>query len=358
MSRIVSLRVSMTMRFLLATFLSLTVFGAWAQAPAEVPDKEHAAILPLADRALLLDATTVDGRTVAVGDHGIILVVDKDGGWKQSNVPTRSMLTGVWFHDANLGWAVGHDAAILKTTDGGTSWRLVHFEPDLLLPFFDVWFADENNGIAVGAYGFVMSTDDGGETWTESSLDAQELGAEEEEAAPGEDTVAEDDPFWEDDYSGGADFHLNKITRADDGSIFVTAEGGNVYRSQDAGDSWFSLETPYGGSFFSALPLKNGDVMFFGLRGNIFRTSDNGLTWSEVDAPVDITLNEGVELADGTIVIVGMSGTILVSRDGGKTFELVQRPDRKALTKVLARADNGLFVFGEGGIVRLDSGEF
>lgn len=358
MSRIVSLPAPMGPRFLLAIILSLQVAVAWAQDPAEAP-QDQAAILPLADRALLLDATTVDGRTVAVGDHGIVLVIDDDGSWQQATVPIRSMLTGVWFHDANLGWAVGHDAAILKTTDGGASWRLVHFAPDLLLPFFDVWFADENNGIAVGAYGFVMSTSDGGETWEESALEAQELAAEEEEAPVEEEGyVAEDDPFWEDDYSGGADFHLNKITRADDGTIFVTAEGGNIYRSTDNGASWFSLESPYAGSFFSALPLKNGDVMVFGLRGNIFRSSDNGATWSPVDAPVNITLNEGVELSDGTIALVGMSGTILVSRDGGQQFELVQRPDRKALTKVLARSDNGLLVFGEGGIVRLDSAEF
>jgi photosystem II stability/assembly factor-like uncharacterized protein len=358
MSRIVSFPAPVVPRFLLAIILSLSCIVARAQDPAE-PPVDMAAILPLADRALLLDATTVDGRTVAVGDHGIVLVIDEDGSWTQAKVPTRSMLTGVWFHDADLGWAVGHDAAILKTTDGGASWRLVHFAPDLLLPFFDVWFSDEDNGIAVGAYGFVMSTSDGGETWEESSLDAQPLAAEEEEEpAEEEGYEAEDDPFWEDDYSGGADFHLNKIARADDGTIFITAEGGNIYRSTDDGNSWLSLESPYAGSFFSALPLKNGDVMVFGLRGNIFRSGDNGATWSPVEAPVDITLNEGVELSDGTIALVGMSGTILVSRDGGGRFELVQRPDRKALTKVLERSDNGLLVFGEGGIVRLDNADF
>jgi photosystem II stability/assembly factor-like uncharacterized protein len=358
MSRIVSFPVSVIPRFLLAIILPLTGVIAWAQEAAD-PAPDMAAILPLADQALLLDATTADGRTVAVGDHGIVLVIEDDGSWKQAEVPTRSMLTGVWFHNAELGWAVGHDAAILKTTDGGASWRLVHFSPELLLPFFDVWFADENNGIAVGAYGFVMSTSDGGETWEESALDARELASEEEEEpATEEGYAAEDDPFWEDDYAGGADFHLNKIARAGDGTIFITAEGGNIYRSTDNGASWVTLESPYGGSFFSALPLNNGDVMTFGLRGNIFRSSDNGLNWSPVEAPVDITLNEGVELSDGTIVIAGMSGTILVSRDGGEQFELVQRPDRKALTKVLERSENGLLVFGEGGIVRLDNSEF
>jgi photosystem II stability/assembly factor-like uncharacterized protein len=361
MSRIVSLPVSMGPGILLAMLLPVMISGAWAQTPAEVPEEEYSVILPLADRALLFDATTVDGRTVAVGDHGIVLV-SEDGGasWRQSRVPTRSMLTGVWFHDSDLGWAVGHDSAILKTIDGGATWRLVHFQPDLLLPFFDVWFSDASNGIAVGAYGFVMSTNDGGETWAESSLDAQELVAEEEDEEPAreEGYEPEDDPFWEDDFSGGADFHLNKITRADDGGIFIVAEGGYVYRSKDDGATWFTLPSVYTGSFFSSLPLANGDVLVFGLRGNIFRSSDGGLTWRQLDSPVSITLNEGVELADGTIVIVGMSGTILVSRDGGDNFKLVQRPDRKALTKVLARADNGLLVFGEGGIVRLDSGEF
>lgn len=334
--------------------------GAGAQDVGAVPADDYSDPAPLATQALLLDATSVDGRLVAVGDHGIVLI-STDGGetWAQSLVPTRSMLTGVWFHDANLGWVVGHDAVILKTTDGGATWRRVNFQPDLLLPLFDVWFADAENGIAIGPYGFVLTTADGGETWEESSLDAQpvaddSVAADEAPAEPG----TEETESWEEDTSGAIDFHLNEISLDEEGRLYIAGEAGHVYRSDDQGRTWVSLPSDYSGSFFSALPLPAGKLLVFGLRGNVFASTDGGLTWEDVDTPVDVSLNGGAVMADGTVVLVGMSGTILVSRDGGESFDLVQREDRKAMTTVVARQDGGLLLFGEGGIVRLGSGEF
>jgi len=348
---------------LLGTLLlagSLTGGVALAQETADVPEDEYAAVLPMAAKALLLDAMRVDGKIVAVGDFGIVLV-SSDGGetWTQARVPTRSMLTGVWFHDADLGWAVGHDASILKTTDGGATWRLVNFQPDLLLPLFDVWFADASNGMAIGPYGFVLKTSDGGETWEESALDAQPLVSEEESAEEEAATTGEqeDEPFWEEDLSSGGDFHLNKIVEAGDGTLYIAAEAGNIYRSEDRGQTWVSLPSDYTGSFFGALALPGGELLVFGLRGNVFRSSDSGETWRQLDTPVEISLNEADIMADGAIAIVGMSGTILISKDGGESFQLVQRGDRKAMTNVIATEQGGLILFGEGGIVRMESGD-
>jgi photosystem II stability/assembly factor-like uncharacterized protein len=269
------------------------------------------------------------------------------------------MLTGVWFHDSNLGWAVGHDAVVLKTTDGGATWELVNYQPELLLPLFDVWFADPSTGLAVGAYGFVLKTSDGGDTWVEGTLNAVPLTEAEEETADqvSESGGEEDEPFWEEDFSTGIDFHLNKIIEGSDGRLYVAAEAGNIYRSDDRGETWVSLPSDYTGSYFGALTLPDDDLLIFGLRGNMFRSSDGGLAWRQIKTPVETSLNEGDIMADGAIAVVGMSGTVLVSRDGGETFELVQREDRKSMTSVLATGTGGLILFGEGGIVRMESGD-
>ncbi|MDH3916320.1 MAG: YCF48-related protein [Chromatiales bacterium] len=351
MTRPVTRQTSFLAALALAIACALPGVDTRAQSEPQAGGEDFAFIAPLATETLLLDAARVDGRVVVVGDHGIILVSADDGEtWVQSRVPTRSMLTGVWFHDAQTGWAVGHDAVILKTTDGGANWRIVNFQPDLLLPLFDVWFSGADKGIAVGPYGFTLATSDGGETWEESPLEAVAFAAE---GAPAEEEVVEEDEeegeFWEEDFEGGGDFHLNKIT-ASDGRLFIAAEAGNIYRSDDAGDNWYSMTTPYGGSFFSALSLDGGDLLAFGLRGNVFRSADGGETWRQVETPVQTTLTEGTQLDDGTVVIVGMSGTILISEDGGDSFRLVQREDRKALTSVIGRKDGGLIVFGEAGL--------
>jgi len=90
----------------------------------------------------------------------------------------------------------------------------------------------------------------------------------------------------------------------------------------------------------------NGDV--FGLRGNLFRSDDAGETWRAIETGTVAILNAGLRLADGTIVIAGTAGALLVSRDGGETVSLVERPDRQALATVLEAGDD-LILIGEFG---------
>ena len=91
---------------------------------------EEAVEAPLAIESLLLDGAAAGSRLVVVGERGHILV-STDGGasWKQARVPTRALLTAVHLHDERTGWAVGHDAVILRTGDGGATWEMVHHAP-------------------------------------------------------------------------------------------------------------------------------------------------------------------------------------------------------------------------------------
>jgi len=344
---------------------ALTVFlacPAWSQ-----DQQDWAFIAPLASsNALILDAASVDGHIVAVGERGIILTSDDNGAsWKQSPVPTSAVLTAVYMYDRDLGWAVGHDSVVLKTTDGGDTWTVTHFAPELEQPLFDVWFADADNGLAVGAYGYVLVSNDGGDTWQESSLDARELDAAiVEEPADAEAEVeadADDGEFfddadsWKDDIP--ADYHLNALAQSGD-QLFIGAERGNIYRSADQGQSWVLLPSFYPGSFFGAFATSQGDLYVMGLTGHLFRSRDGGLTWDKIETGVETSLNAAAELSDGTLVVIGMSGTLLVSRDNGESFELVQQANRKALTGVLPTGDGGLLLLGEAGAVKLNSGEF
>ena len=66
--------------------LAVAPLGAQEEDPPE-----YSVQAPLADRSLLLDVTAVDGRLVAVGSRGHILVSDDLGQtWAQPEDPTRS----------------------------------------------------------------------------------------------------------------------------------------------------------------------------------------------------------------------------------------------------------------------------
>lgn len=329
---------------LVALLLSAPVVAAdYPQKPP--PGQAFAA--PLATRAMMLDAISVDGRLVVVGEHGIVLISDDDGlSWRQSITPARTTLTGVHFHDKNMGWVVGHDALILRTLDGGGTWSQVHFDPDDQRPLFDVWFRNAKRGFAVGAYGLLLATTDGGENWESSNLESEPwpdlttVGLDPDES---DDFEFENDVFF--------DFHLNNIVAAKGGDLYIAAETGNFFRSGDGGETWFSMPTTYEGSFFSVLPLDRERLLLMGLRGNLFYSNNGGEAFSDIDSPVKVLLNGGAVLDDGTILIGGMAGALLESNDGGATFQLRQQNDRKAIS-VLLPAGDAIVVVGEAGVRR------
>ncbi len=308
-------------RWILISIAVVLVLSPAHQAPAQDEDAPEQSIqAPLAARSLKLDAIAVDGSLVTVGHRGHILV-SSDGGetWKQAEVPTRASLTGVDFYDRNLGWVVGHDSVILRTKDGGVTWERVHWAPEDEAPLFDVWFSDAENGIAIGAYGSYYTTSDGGMTWSFEPI-------------------------------GDTDWHLHQIARAADGRLYMAAEAGMAYRSDDGGANWTELPSPYGGSFFGVLPLEDDVVLFFGLRGHLFRSEDAGETWEEIDTGTVAMLTSGITLGDGTIVITGLGGTVLVSSDGGRTFELLQQSSRRGIQAVVQASDDSLLLVGEFGV--------
>ena len=307
-------------RWMMIAVLAIAV-GAGGLATAQDETAPEAAVMArLASRTLALDAFAVDGAYVAVGERGHILI-STDGGetWQQQQVPTRTMLTGVFFHDRNLGWVVGHDSAILRTTDGGVTWDLVGWAPDDENPFFDVWFSDADNGVVIGAYGGYYETTDGGTTWSSR-------------------WISEDD--W----------HLHKIVPSEGGRLYIAGEAGSVYRSDDNGENWVTLPTLYQGSYFGILPLDGDNVLLFGLRGHLFRSEDAGESWEELDTGTVAMLTDGQLLGDGTVLITGLGGTILTSSDGGLSFELHQQANRRGISATVETGDGSLLLVGEFGV--------
>jgi len=332
-------------RALAAIAFALAPLALAQDAEREDPAARPAVIAPLAERSLLLDLAWAGTRVFAVGERGHILHSDDAGRtWIQSRVPASATLTAVYFADDRHGWAVGHVETILATSDGGDTWRLVHLEPENPQPLLDVAFADASRGVAVGAYGVVYVTADGGSVWSQVPFEPAAL--------PGAESVEPADEM-EADVDLGFEFHLNAIARAGPGRLYIGAEAGRLFRSDDDGASWRELPSPYDGSFHGILPLDGDAVLAFGLRGNLFRSEDGGATWAQLQTGTTALLDGGARIDADTVVVVGMAGVILVSRDGGRSFTLHQQDDRKALAAVAASGDGALIVAGEGGVRRL-----
>ena len=311
----------------LAFLLWSGVFAAQAAGGAGAAEPLPAVEAPLAIESLLLDGAGAGSRLVVVGERGHVLVSTDGGGrWTQARTPTRALLTAVHLHDERLGWAVGHDAAILRTGDGGATWALVHYAPEEERPLLDVWFRDDRSGFAVGAYGYFLATDDGGDTWTPR-------------------TVSEDD------------FHLNALASGGGGRLFIAAEAGAAYRSDDGGETWRALSPPYRGSWFDVLALDRDRVLLAGLRGRLFRSGDAGETWTRVATDTHATLTGAVRLDSRRVLVTGLEGTLLTSRDGGRSVTLERLASRPGIAAAVAVPGAGALLLGEFGVRRLPADE-
>lgn len=284
---------------------------------------------PKAVTSLLLDIAHAGKRLVAVGDRGHILFSEDAGrNWVQARVPSRQLLTAVYFVDDKHGWAVGHDAQILASDDGGANWELQHEDLEREAPLLDIWFRDTSTGYAVGAYGALLETSDGGKTWNDVS-----------------DRLDNEDGY-----------HLNGITAVKDAGLFVVGEAGSMFRSVDWGQTWEKVQGPYEGTLFGALGTASANTLVaYGLRGNLFRSTDFGKSWQQIkllseSGPLEFGLANGSLLKDGTLVIVGHGGSVLTSKDAGRAFTVVNRADRASLAGATDDAAGNLVLVGQGGV--------
>ncbi|SDS56606.1 YCF48-related protein [Opitutus sp. GAS368] len=300
-------------------FLTLTLTFTLTSGAAETSE-----LAPLASKSLLLAVAYAGDRLVAVGERGhVLLSADQGRSWTQSLAPTRALLTGVSFPDAQHGWAVGHDGVILATGDGGLTWTRQDTGKDLETVYLSVLFRNATHGFAVGAYGKFVATTDGGKTWTTAKPSADEV-------------------------------HYNRITEGLDGYLYLAGEGGLLLVSHDGGKAWIKSEVPYEGSLFGALPLDNGRVIVYGLRGHILRSEDHGARWEPQNSAVQVLIMGGVRLPAGLIVLAGQGGNFFVSRDGGRVFSPWQPADfGTSVADVIDAGDGTLLTVGEAGAIRV-----
>jgi len=334
-----------------------------------------------AKQSLLLDIAKAGERLVTVGARGHVLYSDDNGGkWHQSTVPVSVLLTSVVFPTVRDGWAVGHSGVILHSSDSGETWEkqfdgnsanqmiITQSEnqinrlkgqvelsqeddrEDLEIaledaeyaledaqidagigaskPLLDVFFINDKEGLVVGAYGFIFKTFDGGASW-------KNYGAK------------MDNPDR---------FHLNTITQVDGSVLVIGGEAGVLFRSEDKGETWETVESPYAGSFFGLAETgEEQSVLAFGLRGNLFRSVDAAKTWEAVDTGTESTLISAVHNGEGDISIMGNSGSVLFSDDGGRTFSEMVRDDRLGVASAVFITRDELVIVGERGVNRTSS---
>jgi photosystem II stability/assembly factor-like uncharacterized protein len=317
------------------------------------------------EQANLMAVVRVGKRLVAAGERGLIIYSDDSGlHWTQAQVPVSVTLTALRFANEREGWAVGNMGAILRSTDGGASWRRVFdgqqaaalaedaaqaawdaVKPDpnnadhplnLLLedahrlvdegadkPFLDLRLRADGSVLVVGAYGLAYSSTDGGKTWQALMKNLPN--------------------------PNGATYY-GIAERQQEQYLF--GEQGVLLRA--ATDGTFAAQTsPASGSLFGGLATKQGTLMLYGLRGKVYRSAQAGAAWTEVQTPVDASLITGLQLPDDTVLLLGSAGQIVASKDQGQTFTALPLKTRFPFTGATVAPDGTLIITGTRGLLRV-----
>jgi len=294
-----------------------------------ITDKgEKVATLPTWVEKALYDIDFTDAQNgLAIGQDGLIIKTG-DGGktWKQVKLelPLQewqaaqphlfSMSRGT---DPNKVWAVGPVGTIIYSKDGGETWENLSLGRDVTLN--GVSFANDSEGWVVGEFGTILHTSDGGKTWQEQK-NVLNLPKYTRPDLSEEDAIKQRVPplYLEDLFLVAVDFRSSR-------EGYVAGESGILLKTEDGGETWTNVSS---GSFNTLLSVslasagQHADVAT-GVLGTV-ATRSNGqwsilpdihehiLTWIR---DVSFAKSGGLGLA------CGGKGTVLVSRNGGRTWQ-------------------------------------
>ncbi|MBI1804777.1 MAG: T9SS type A sorting domain-containing protein [Ignavibacteria bacterium] len=236
-----------------------------------------------------IDASTAS----AVGTSGAI-IRSSDGGstWSNQSSGVSVTLSGLSFPSAGTGTVVGGDfftgPVITHTTNGGANWNNQAAGTSNSLT--DVFFVDANIGIAVGNSGTILRTTNGGSTWSTQT--------------------------------SGTTYPLYGVSFADQNTGVAVGYAGMILRTTNGGVGWTTQVAPNSNQY-TLYDISFGDVnngTAVGDGGTILRTSNGGSSWSAQSSGATRTLYGVSMVGSSTGTVVGNGGLILRTTNSGATW--------------------------------------
>ena len=218
--------------------------------------------------------------------------LESTGVWTELNpkVPRVDYL-GIQFVNKDKGWAVGDLGALIKSTDGGTSWTVS--ETNTTTPILKVRSFNGQIVIASGFDGLVLRSTDGGETFTQvtSNVTGDLWGLQ-----------------MLNDTLGWACGNANSLTKTTDG-----------------GQTWQRIFTPGYTSDYWWIDFINESYGFIAANGKVLRTIDGGQNWQIIQAgdsyPLfSIDVIDSLHIASAGYGGTGYPAKNIYSSDAGYTW--------------------------------------
>jgi photosystem II stability/assembly factor-like uncharacterized protein len=312
----------------MAALMALAAIQAFA--PRETP---ALAVTRLAVEKLHLNTLARSkAGLITAGELGTVLYSTNQGHeWQRAALPVerQALLNQISFgSDGLTGMAVGHEGWILRTTDGGMSWKEVAFDEKNGEPLMSVGQLPSGAWLVVGAFGRALRSFDAGNSW--QPLVLPKSGNELD------------------------DKHMNRLVGSADGKHWlIVGERGLVLRSDDSGESWALVEPFYKGSFYNAAALADGQWLAYGMRGNAYLSHAGQAPWTRSTVPAPASFFGHAVLPNGRVLLVGQGSLIASSDDGGNSFAISRGKGRATLTDLQVADDGSGWISSDAGLQAL-----
>jgi len=263
--------------------------------------------------AALMAAFMIGGCKEAPDNPEVDLTIGLEG-WEISkstydfDINPRDM----YFVNENIGFVVGYNGDIYKSTDSGTTWRKLNSGTTLHL--HSVYFIDENVGFASSHAmsgcldadcdkgSVLLKTTNGGDTWTKTFFPEyiRILSLKFFDPLNGIAIIHKPDiPNSRDEYvaitsDGGSNWNLLDldIKRYSsslyfvDNIAFVAGENNQIFKSSDHGQTWQTISTIIESNYdVRNIYFYNENIGYIDGVSHIYKTIDGGLNWEETNFP-------------------------------------------------------------------------
>ena len=286
--------------------------------------------------------SVVNDKLIWVGGSGGTVGKSADGGktWKWTVVPgyEKREFRDIEAFDDNTAViiAIAEPANILKTTDGGLTWKTVFTDTTKGMFLDAMHFADKKMGIVVGDpiddIVFLATTNDGGEHWEKYS--GRNI------------TVSKGEAFFA---SSGTNIRYFKDRS------FVMTSGGTVSRiiSSDKANSLPLIQGKESTGANSIASYKNNYAIVGGdfandkdTTGNCVISNDGINNWIRPSTPPHGYRSCVEYISNKKMITCGTSG-VDISEDGGKNWKLITTEGFHVVQK--AKKGNAVFLAGGSG---------
>jgi photosystem II stability/assembly factor-like uncharacterized protein len=281
--------------------------------------------------------------------------------WQWLNpLPEGNELLDATFLDAQRGWIVGGNGALMRTTDGGASWtsqgNILRTTPFLGL---SIVFTDALTGIVSMNNGLLLRTSDGGFSWDllpRSALTLQKLRKAPDGSVWGVGSLGaiarstDAGLSWE-RMSTGISTVVYDIDFPDAQTAVAVCGGGVILRSVDGGQSWNSIAAPIG-TDITSIDFRDALHGFAVQKPKyLIRTTDGGATWSDTSFVVNELTHVRFADADNGWLVSNSVGSVFKTTDGGASWQFiaVEQPRRFTFFAVHPLGPQKALLLGTGG---------